>query len=115
MCSPGPVVSKERVRLLTQGIAIRETAPRKWATPGPSHRESAMRIGIIGAGNVGGTLGKAWAARGHDVRFGVRDADDPKVKELLAAAGTKATAASVAEAAAFAEAIVLCVPYGAIA
>jgi predicted dinucleotide-binding enzyme len=32
-----------------------------------------MRIAIIGAGNVGGTLGRRWAELGHDVRFGVRD------------------------------------------
>jgi predicted dinucleotide-binding enzyme len=71
-----------------------------------------MRIGIIGAGNVGGTLSKAWAARGHEVRFGARDANDPKVKEAAAAA--KAAAGGVAEAAAFAEAVILCVPYEAV-
>ncbi len=32
-----------------------------------------MRIGIIGAGNVGMALGRAWAAKGHDVTWGVRD------------------------------------------
>ena len=31
-----------------------------------------MRIAILGAGNVGGTLGRRWAEAGHDVRFGVR-------------------------------------------
>ena len=31
-----------------------------------------MRIAVIGAGNVGGSLGRRWAERGHDVRFGVR-------------------------------------------
>lgn len=33
-----------------------------------------MRIAIIGAGNVGGALGRAWHAEGHDVVWGVRDA-----------------------------------------
>jgi len=32
-----------------------------------------MRIGVIGTGHIGGTLGKVWAAAGHDVMFGVRD------------------------------------------
>jgi predicted dinucleotide-binding enzyme len=32
-----------------------------------------MRIAVLGAGNVGGTLGRRWAELGHDVRFGVRD------------------------------------------
>jgi predicted dinucleotide-binding enzyme len=31
-----------------------------------------MKIGILGAGNVGATLGRKWAAAGHDVRMGVR-------------------------------------------
>ena len=31
-----------------------------------------MRIAILGAGNVGGSLGRRWADAGHDVRFGVR-------------------------------------------
>ena len=33
---------------------------------------TALRIAILGAGNVGGTLGRRWAAAGHDVAFGVR-------------------------------------------
>ena len=32
-----------------------------------------MRVAIIGAGNVGGTLGTAWAQKaGHEIFFGVR-------------------------------------------
>jgi predicted dinucleotide-binding enzyme len=72
-----------------------------------------MKIGIVGAGNVGGTLGKRWASAGHEIKFGVRDAGDPKVKELLAAS-PRSTAGSVKEAAAFAEVIVLSVPWNAI-
>lgn len=32
-----------------------------------------MHIGIIGSGNVGGTLGKRWADAGHKVTFASRD------------------------------------------
>jgi 8-hydroxy-5-deazaflavin:NADPH oxidoreductase len=32
-----------------------------------------MRIAILGSGNVGGTLGRAWAVKGHTVVFGLRD------------------------------------------
>jgi len=70
-----------------------------------------MKIAVIGAGNVGGTLGAAWANRGHEVVFGVRDAADPKLKELLARAGGKARAASVKDAAAAAEVAALTVPW----
>ena len=36
-----------------------------------------MRIAIIGTGNVGGTLGRAWARQGHEIVFGVRDPERP--------------------------------------
>lgn len=32
-----------------------------------------MRIAVLGSGNVGGTLGNAWARAGHEVVFGMRD------------------------------------------
>jgi hypothetical protein len=33
-----------------------------------------MKLAIIGAGNVGGALGTAWAQKaGHEICFGVRD------------------------------------------
>lgn len=72
-----------------------------------------MKIGIIGAGNVGSILGKRWSAGGHEVKFGVRNTADPRLKDLLDAA-PKASVASVAEAAAFAEVIVLSVPWNAV-
>jgi len=37
-----------------------------------------MRIAIIGAGSVGGTLGQAWLKHGKDVVWGLRNAADPK-------------------------------------
>ena len=70
-----------------------------------------MKIAIIGAGNVGGTLGVAWASRGHQVVFGVRDTTDPKLNALLARAGRQAGAASVKDAAAAAEVVALTVPW----
>lgn len=72
-----------------------------------------MKIGIVGAGNVGGTLGRLWAGQGHDVMFGVRDVQSPKVQALLQATGSKARAGSVAEAAAFGEVVFLAVPWSA--
>jgi 8-hydroxy-5-deazaflavin:NADPH oxidoreductase len=73
-----------------------------------------MKIGVIGAGNVGGTLGRAWAAKGHEVVFGVRDPRDPKIQALLKATGGAARAASPREAAAHGEVVVLATPWGAV-
>jgi hypothetical protein len=74
-----------------------------------------MKIAIIGAGNVGGTLGRAWGKVGHDVMFGVRDPSSPGVVDLLASVDGRAAAGTVAEAAAFGEVIALATPWGATA
>src|SRR5262245_51190757 len=71
----------------------------------------AMEIGIIGAGNVGGTLGRAWGRKGHEVFYGVRHPQDEKTRELLRATGPAARAGSPAEAAAFGEVVVLATPW----
>jgi 8-hydroxy-5-deazaflavin:NADPH oxidoreductase len=68
-----------------------------------------MRIGIIGAGNVGSALGRGWVRAGHEVTFGVRDPAAPKVRTLVAETGAKA--ASVAEAAASGEVVVFATPW----
>lgn len=70
-----------------------------------------MRIGIIGAGSVGGALGRGWVKKGHEVLFGVRDQADPKVQKVLADAGPAVCAGSVAEAGAFGEVLVLATPW----
>lgn len=42
-----------------------------------------MKIAIIGAGNVGGTLSKSWANAGHRVIIGARDLNSNKLKNLV--------------------------------
>jgi predicted dinucleotide-binding enzyme len=56
-----------------------------------------MKIGIIGSGNVGGTLGKRWAKGGHTVVFSSRHPESEKMKTLIAEAGPNAVAGSVAD------------------
>ena len=70
-----------------------------------------MDIAIIGAGNVGGTLGTRWAQGGHHVTFGVRDVRDTKNQELLRSAGPSARVASVSEAATGAAVVLLSTPW----
>lgn len=71
-----------------------------------------MRIGIIGAGRVGGTLGTGWQRSGHDVMFGVRSPQDKKLQPLLEQSGAKA--GTVEEAVACANVIALTVPWSAV-
>jgi predicted dinucleotide-binding enzyme len=71
-----------------------------------------MKLAIIGAGNVGGALGTAWAQKaGHDIVFGVRDLKADKTQSLLKAIGPKARAATAADAAASADVLVLATPW----
>jgi predicted dinucleotide-binding enzyme len=72
-----------------------------------------MKIAIIGIGNVGGTLGPAWAKAGHEVIFGVRNPDSEKVKALLQKTGHRSRAASVPDAAAAADIVVFATPWSA--
>ena len=70
-----------------------------------------MKIGIIGAGNVGGTLGRRWAENGHAVFFASRDPKSESVKQLVAAAGAGARSGTNAECAAASEVLLLSTPW----
>jgi hypothetical protein len=71
-----------------------------------------MKIGIVGSGRVGGTLGGVWVKAGHDVMFSSRSLDNDKA--LAAKLGRNARAGTPREAAAFGEALLVAVPYGAL-
>ena len=66
-----------------------------------------MKIGIIGAGNIGGNLTRRLAAAGHEVR--VANSRGPETLADLAAE-TGATAVTVAEAAQGAQVVVVTIP-----
>lgn len=68
-----------------------------------------MKIAVIGAGNVGGTLGRRWSEAGHEVVFGMRDPAGDKAARLLSRCGPAASAATPAAAAAAAPVVVLAV------
>lgn len=72
-----------------------------------------MKIGIIGAGNVGGTLGRILTQKGHEIVFGVRDLQSAKVQAAVDSTGGKALAASVQEAASHGEVLILATPWNA--
>ena len=69
-----------------------------------------MNIAIIGADNVGGTLGWRWAKKGHAVTFGVRNPGDQKLKKLLSEAGNNGRATAIGEAVKDAPVVVLATP-----
>jgi len=68
-----------------------------------------MKIGVIGSGRIGSTLGGLWVKAGHEVMFSDRDPE--QVKRAMDGLGSRARAGSVAEAVAFGDAILIAVPY----
>src|SRR5512138_2353674 len=72
-----------------------------------------MRIGIIGAGMIGSTLGKLWSAAGHEVKLSSRHPDS--LAPVVAEMGPRASAGTPEEAAAFGEAALLAIPFGTLA
>jgi len=71
-----------------------------------------MKIGVIGSGRVGGTLGSVWVRAGHEVMFSSRTLDDDKA--LAAKLGSNARAGTPREAAAFGDVVLVSVPYRAL-
>jgi predicted dinucleotide-binding enzyme len=70
-----------------------------------------MRIGIIGAGHIGGTLAKLFVDAGHEV--GVANSRGPEtLANLVDQLGGGAQAMTPAEAARFGEVVVVSVPFG---
>ncbi|UVK51661.1 NADPH-dependent F420 reductase [Mesorhizobium sp. AR02] len=68
-----------------------------------------MRIGILGAGMIGGTVGRLWAQAGHEVTFGVRHPE--RLRSMLSGLGGKATAGPVLDAVAGADVVLAAIPF----
>jgi len=69
-----------------------------------------MRIGIIGTGVVGKTLGAKLAKLGHEVRMGSRAAGGEKARGWVKDTGSKSSEGTFADAAAHAEIVFNCTP-----
>lgn len=74
--------------------------------------EESIRIGVIGSGNVGRAIGTVWVSAGHEVMFASRHIEHDQA--LAAELGEGALAGTPAEAAAFADVILMAVPYSAL-
>jgi hypothetical protein len=71
-----------------------------------------MKIGIIGAGRIGGTLAKLWSQAGHEVLISSRHPQ--QLQELARSLGPTAHVGTPREAALFGEVVLVSVPYAAL-
>ena len=58
---------------------------------------STIKIAVLGAGNIGGTLGRKWVATGHQVAFGVSDPNGEKARVLRSELSNDAMVGTVAQ------------------
>ncbi|NET73077.1 MAG: NAD(P)-binding domain-containing protein [Sphaerospermopsis sp. SIO1G2] len=68
-----------------------------------------MKVSIIGAGNIGGKLGKLWSEKGYEVFFAVRSPQSNKVTSILSNITTDFHTGAIKEAITFADVILLSV------
>ena len=74
--------------------------------------QAKQRIGVIGFGHIGGTIGGLWVRAGHPVLFSSRHPDD--LKDLVTGLGERAQAGTVDQAIAFGDVLFIAVPYAAL-
>jgi len=92
----------------TAATLIARSLPR----PALAQNGRKMKIGIVGSGQVGGTLGAVWVRAGHEVMFSSREIEHDKA--LAANLGANARAGTPREAASFGDVVMISVPYGAL-
>jgi 8-hydroxy-5-deazaflavin:NADPH oxidoreductase len=73
---------------------------------------SPARVGVIGSGHIGGTIGGLWIKKGHPVLFSSRHPEE--LKDMVAGLGSLAKAGTVEEAIKFGDVLFIAVPYGAL-
>lgn len=96
--------SRRSVLALGASLALVAGGPvRAQTAPQPA------KIGIIGAGNIGSTIGGLWVKAGHAVMFSSRHPEE--LKGLVDGLGPKARAGTPAEAIAFGDVVLIAVPY----
>jgi predicted dinucleotide-binding enzyme len=91
--------------LILQGVLPTTTASGQTAS-GPK-----MKIGVIGAGHIGGAIGGLWTKAGHPV-FSSRHPE--ALQDLVVRLGPLAQAGTVDQAIAFGDVVFIAVPYGAV-
>jgi 8-hydroxy-5-deazaflavin:NADPH oxidoreductase len=104
------IVDRSRRALIGAAGALVLTVAARRASGQPAGAK--LRIGVVGSGHIGGTVGGLWVKAGHPVMFSSRHPEE--LKELVAGLGELARAGTVAEAISFGDVVFVAVPYGAL-
>ena len=106
---PRDTMKQNRREFLKAGAAIIAISGMPFAARAA---EGKLKIGFVGSGRIGGTLGEIWLKAGHEVMFSSLDIEHDKA--LAAKLGAGARAGTSREAVAFGDVVLLAVPYGAV-
>jgi predicted dinucleotide-binding enzyme len=111
MKGQGTMKHSRRAFLRAAGAVASGTAlgSLPFAVRAASAAAEKLKIGIIGSGRIGGTLGGIWVKSGHEVMFSSLDLEQDKA--LAAKLGGGARAGTTREAVAFGDVLLLAVPY----
>jgi len=101
-----------RALLGAGGTLAFAAALQPWRALAQATGGGKLRIGVIGSGRIGGTIGGLWVKAGHPVLFSSRHPDE--IKDLVAGLGPLASAGTVTQAIVFGDALFVAVPYGAL-
>jgi predicted dinucleotide-binding enzyme len=106
------VIDRERRMLLAAGSALMLGAVWPARAPAQTAGGGKSKIGVIGSGKIGGTIGGLWVKAGHPVFFSSRHPEE--LKDMVAGLGSLAQAGTVDQAIAFGDVLFIAVPYGAL-
>ena len=99
--------------ILAMAMSVLGSMGSELAAQAPAEEEGrALRIGIIGAGSMGGPLGRLLAEAGHQIIYSSRNPD--QLMDLVGDAAPRATAGYADAAAHLGEVVILAVPPGAV-
>jgi 8-hydroxy-5-deazaflavin:NADPH oxidoreductase len=90
------------------GLAVAAAAFSRGAS---GQASAPLKVGIIGSGHIGSTVGSLWVKSGHPVMFSSRHPEE--LASLVQGLGSLAKSGTVAEAIAFGDVVFIAVPYGA--
>jgi len=96
---------------LAWGACMTAAAPAR-ESEGSAARAAPLKIGIIGAGHIGGTLASLWAKAGHELLVSSRHPE--QLQGLVRSLGPRARAGTPREAALFGDVVLISVPYAAL-
>jgi predicted dinucleotide-binding enzyme len=104
-------IDQKRRALIGAGGALLLGAA--WPARAPAQTGGGKtKIGVIGSGKIGGTIGGLWVKAGHSVFFSSRHPEE--LKDLVSGLGSLAQAGTVAQAVAFGDVVFVAVPYKAL-